>query len=1617
LQIMDESMDTGDESMQNMYDMTPMRPQEDANPEALGYDVNVGGVDVAAHFNEQPVPSTSHDAGYDEALARFMRAEIDYDEFMRQAGGTSLGEETLEADDDDEEEIDAVPTPPQMVLPKGELDEEEDVGGTSDSMVFQSHTENGGGAKRARTELPKDLRVLMQEVMNQDELTKPLTFIHNTAAEGVSGAEASALSKTAIYREKKKQTKTLDALMGQANLIYAKGHSAQALTMLLEVIRQEPRNADAYRQVAEIYREMGEGEQSLHYGMLAAYLDSKTPCEEWVDLAELARELNCLEMAAAAYGRASRIDPGLWLYWERRIELLEATNVRHLAMRARLLALQQTDYVRSSLDFDWFHTMVKMVAEYFIEINDEEKAVQSLETFVMRARQFGRSASSQHETLAGMWIGKGRYKEALKSILALCHDHLKVVDERGEKIVTVKLHGFAGYDVTPFPLPADARFEVDDEMPVTLMCKVAVCLINLGSKAPALNMCEIIMMRSYAVVEHVEPIAELAQAIYGAEWYAFGRRFLEQLQQWQQLSEEPQLWFVYGNCMAALKEFDRAMDAYERVLQLDPSHVDGRINLSGLLQRAGKLDAALDTLRDHDLEGCTHLPDERLLQRQAEFLFENNRTEAFIKTARMLLTPYFYEIHRNPDAVAKKRICKNTGIYFLYFCILWAGFVWALSTTLRQAALHAVQNSTLEKFVKRLGAATYQETNRSYDDMDAVALHDYCLKLIESLGKLNRYVDMLTVCCYAFLQPKITKDQKSITFQNLLYYCAIKAENWLLGFEYARWYHQTVNNSALFSLPEKEVVIKRIFNAMNYVFCHSQNVSYHRYVMRALVKNPGNHALQAISGNNSLITGTYRHALGEFLRVWVANKNNPLICMLIGLTFTHMACKKDLSSRHMLALRGLAFLRRYEQTRSVKQEVYYNLGRAFHQLSIFQLAVHFYEKTLETLMRREWLLLLAFTMFMPDMVSKPDHSPFSILHSCARDGRSTLTLALFHPQFGESSSVSLGNPTSIAHLDHLEEDQGRILIASCDLRSRKAPFKKTTSSLALIAFVKRGVTKWEFKRALGCILEQPPKVATLLDDGSEGVEVAQRYDMTRFAAHNLALLYQASGNVRLAMEMFVLAVLKDTISIRPHEFAKNVEETIERRINLRLANKVVPGLGLCVAFYDLLEDGLTLSVQFFEDIFIPADKLPTPSAFEPAEQIWHWQYATEEGQPPVKLYMDPGKIVRFKVVENVFKDVRPDLSEEEKRREKSYEIIGAMNETGLGCLAWWQTGQAEEGEEEEDDDEGEDREALPATRLDTSLTMANRVYIGRLSSRATERDVEHFFRGYGKLRDIVLKNGFGFIEFDSSRDADDAIYDLNGKELAGERVMLEFSRRGPRADAYGGRGGGGRDSFGARGGNRYGPPTKTRHRMIVENLSTHISWQDLKDMCRKYGEVTFADAHRDKKNEGMICFASRDDLKHCMDKMDGKDVNGRKIKLIDDSDDRGNSRSRSRSRGRSGSRSRSRTPRSRSRSPRGRDSRSRSKGSRSPRRDDKSRSRSRSASPKRDKRSRSATPKKRDDKSKSRSRSRSRSVSPKREKRSRSRSASREASRSRSPADRKSDKENSRSPSPEKMDD
>ena len=251
-----------------------------------------------------------------------------------------------------------------------------------------------------------------------------------------------------------------------------------------------------------------------------------------------------------------------------------------------------------------------------------------------------------------------------------------------------------------------------------------------------------------------------------------------------------------------------------------------------------------------------------------------------------------------------------------------------------------------------------------------------------------------------------------------------------------------------------------------------------------------------------------------------------------------------------------------------------------------------------------------------------------------------------------------------------------------------------------------------------------------------------------------------------------------------------------------------------------------------------------------------------------------------------------------------------------------------------------------------------RVFIGHLSNRASESDVERFFEGFGRILEINLKTGYGFVEFEDSRDADDAVYELNNQNLCGQRVTVELAK-GVRRDrsgygggggggygggrSYGGGGGGGGryggggggysrdrdyggsysynrgrdDRYGSGGGRsrRFPPPSNTKYRVIVENLSSRCSWQDLKDYLREGGEVTYAEAHQKVRNEGIVDFATYDDMKSAIDKLDNSELCGRKIRIIEErsgslsrSRSRSPRRSRSRSRSRDGNRSYSRSP-------------------------------------------------------------------------------------------------------------
>jgi cold-inducible RNA-binding protein len=80
--------------------------------------------------------------------------------------------------------------------------------------------------------------------------------------------------------------------------------------------------------------------------------------------------------------------------------------------------------------------------------------------------------------------------------------------------------------------------------------------------------------------------------------------------------------------------------------------------------------------------------------------------------------------------------------------------------------------------------------------------------------------------------------------------------------------------------------------------------------------------------------------------------------------------------------------------------------------------------------------------------------------------------------------------------------------------------------------------------------------------------------------------------------------------------------------------------------------------------------------------------------------------------------------------------------------------------------------------------MASKLYVGGLAYSVTEKELEELFAGQGKVvsvavikdRDSGQSKGFGFVEMSEESEAQNAIKELNGKELSGRAIMVNAAR-------------------------------------------------------------------------------------------------------------------------------------------------------------------------------------------------------------------------------------------------
>ena len=137
--------------------------------------------------------------------------------------------------------------------------------------------------------------------------------------------------------------------------------------------------------------------------------------------------------------------------------------------------------------------------------------------------------------------------------------------------------------------------------------------------------------------------------------------------------------------------------------------------------------------------------------------------------------------------------------------------------------------------------------------------------------------------------------------------------------------------------------------------------------------------------------------------------------------------------------------------------------------------------------------------------------------------------------------------------------------------------------------------------------------------------------------------------------MFVLTVLRDVVRVAADKFDRELLEVLAEELDKKYANKVIVDTGMCICVHDFLsvedamlypadggahhpvvfrcvvfrpfvgevavgtitganKDGIKVSLDFFDDVFVPSYLLPQPAEYDSRAKLWVWKYeGSEEG--------------------------------------------------------------------------------------------------------------------------------------------------------------------------------------------------------------------------------------------------------------------------------------------------------------------------------------------------------------------------------------------------------------------
>ncbi|KAG7664201.1 TFC4 [[Candida] subhashii] len=413
--------------------------------------------------------------------------------------------------------------------------------------------------------------------------------------------------------------------LSKANEAFVRNDIQVAQNLYLEVIKKDPKNFSAYKTLGEIYKQQGKLNECCNYWLLAANIHP-WDTQFWGNVAELSAELGHVDQAIYCYGRAITSDV--------------KKSARYILQRALLYkerrqfgkALDGLQKVRILYPAD--SNIIKQLASVYVE----QKRLNDAINLYMKVLDSNIHPDPDNKTsypafgwaelniLLELHIQHHSWRIGL-NVLKLAS---RWIQNRTNETFWDENDDDAEYDKERRPAilakvkDAGLRREAESkffDLPIDIRFKLGSLRLGLGQKEEAIHHFDFLL-------EDEEDIADLhfdaGKALEEHGYHEEALTFLTRATLNDEFNESPELINLLGKCFFEVGDYSQAKQAYETLLENEPTNLDFKLALAETLYHLGDDEKAQILIKE--VQTANNMSKERKGD-QVEDIFEEDEEE------------------------------------------------------------------------------------------------------------------------------------------------------------------------------------------------------------------------------------------------------------------------------------------------------------------------------------------------------------------------------------------------------------------------------------------------------------------------------------------------------------------------------------------------------------------------------------------------------------------------------------------------------------------------------------------------------------------------------------------------------------------------------------------------------------------------------------------------------------------------------------------------------------------------------------------------------------------------------------------------------------------------------